>query len=54
MALISEACLSEEAVDRPDMVEIVVILSQIVTSSVEWDASLGGNSQVFSELLNGR
>ncbi|KAM3706300.1 hypothetical protein ACJW31_03G142700 [Castanea mollissima] len=40
MAEIAQCCLSEDAVDRPEMREIV--------------ASLGGNSQVFSGLFNGR
>lgn len=54
MAEIAERCLSEEAVDRPKMREIVVILTQIMTSALEWEASLGGNSQVFSGLFSGR
>lgn len=54
MAEIAHSCLSEEAVDRPEMLDIVVALSQIVASAREWEASLGGNSQVFSGLLNGR
>ncbi|KAL6351513.1 hypothetical protein AAG906_040867 [Vitis piasezkii] len=54
MAEIAEKCLSEEAVDRPKMREIVVILTQIMTSALEWEASLGGNSQVFSGLFSGR
>ncbi|XP_050372303.1 lysM domain receptor-like kinase 3 [Argentina anserina] len=54
MAEISEWCLSEEAVGRPEMREIVVLLSQIATASIEWEAQLGGNSQVFSGLFNGR
>ncbi|XP_024197374.1 lysM domain receptor-like kinase 3 [Rosa chinensis] len=54
MAEISEWCLSEEAVGRPEMREIVVLLSHIVTTSTEWEASLGGNSQVFSGLFSGR
>lgn len=54
MAEIAEWCLSEEAVERPEMREIVVMLSQIVVSSIEWEASLGGNSQVFSGIFNGR
>ncbi|KAL6294461.1 hypothetical protein ACE6H2_002603 [Prunus campanulata] len=48
MAEIAEWCLSEEAVERPEMREIVLMLSQIMVSSIEWEASLGGNSQVFS------
>ncbi|KAK8526424.1 hypothetical protein V6N12_020896 [Hibiscus sabdariffa] len=47
-------CLSDEAVNRPEMRDVVLILSQIVMSSVEWEVSLGGNSQVFSGIYNGR
>lgn len=54
MAELAVWCLSDEAVNRPEMREVVVTLSHIVMSSVEWDASLGGNSQVFSGLFNGR
>ncbi|KAM0984182.1 hypothetical protein PS2_011383 [Malus domestica] len=52
MAEIAEWCLSEEAVERPEMREIVVMLSQIATSSIKWEATLGGNSQVFSGVFN--
>ncbi|TQD68958.1 hypothetical protein C1H46_045509 [Malus baccata] len=48
MAEIAEWCMSEEAVERPEMREIVAMLSQIATSSIEWEATLGGDSQVFS------
>jgi hypothetical protein len=51
MAEIAEWCLSENAIDRPEIRDIVVTLSQIMMSSVEWEA---GNSQVFSGLFNGR
>lgn len=54
MAEIAEWCLSENAIDRPEIRDIVVTLSQLMMSSVEWEASLGGNSQVFSGLFNGR
>uniref|UniRef100_A0A7N2R1R2 Protein kinase domain-containing protein n=1 Tax=Quercus lobata TaxID=97700 RepID=A0A7N2R1R2_QUELO len=54
MAEIAQCCLSEDAVDRSEMREIVVSLSNLVTYSIEWEASLGGNSQVFSGLFNGR
>lgn len=54
MAEIAEWCLSEDALDRPEMREIVVTLSQIRMSSTEWEASLGGNSQVFSGIFDGR
>ncbi|KAI4328188.1 hypothetical protein L6164_020565 [Bauhinia variegata] len=47
-------CFSEEPIKRPEMREVVVTLSQLVMSSTEWEASLGGNSLVFSGLLNGR
>ncbi|KAK7855959.1 lysm domain receptor-like kinase 3 [Quercus suber] len=54
MAEIAQCFLSEDVVDRPEMREIVVSLSNLVTYSIEWEASLGGNSQVFSGLFNGR
>ncbi|XVE74984.1 hypothetical protein DITRI_Ditri12bG0061500 [Diplodiscus trichospermus] len=54
MAELAELCLSDEAVNRPEMRELVVILSKIVMSSVEWEASLGGSSQVFSGIFTGR
>ncbi|XP_031265360.1 lysM domain receptor-like kinase 3, partial [Pistacia vera] len=54
MAEVADWCLSEYAVNRPEIRDIIVTLSQIVISSTEWEASLGGNSQVFSGLFNGR
>lgn len=54
MAEIADWCLSEDPISRPEMGEIVVALSQTMISSVEWEASLGGNSQVFSGVFNGR
>jgi hypothetical protein len=54
MAELSRWCLSEEPVDRPEMKEIVVAVSKIVMSSIEWEASLGGDSQVFSGVFDGR
>lgn len=54
LAEISEWCLREDAINRPEMREVVVALSQIRVSSFEWEASLGGNSQVFSGVFNGR
>ncbi|XP_058080049.1 lysM domain receptor-like kinase 3 [Magnolia sinica] len=54
MAEIAGWCLNEEPVNRPEMRDIVVMLSQIMVASVEWEASLGGKSQVFSGILNGR
>ncbi|GAY36258.1 hypothetical protein CUMW_020980 [Citrus unshiu] len=54
MAAVAEWCLNGDAVDRPEMRDIVAILSQIMITSTEWEASLGGDSQVFSGLFNGR
>ncbi|KAI9111899.1 hypothetical protein K1719_017589 [Acacia pycnantha] len=51
---IAERCLREEPIERPEMREIVVVLSQILMSSTEWEASLGGNSEVFSGVFTGR
>ncbi|KAM7487273.1 hypothetical protein LguiB_024757 [Lonicera macranthoides] len=54
IAEIADWCLSEDPFNRPEMQEIVVALSTIVMSSTQWEASLGGNSQVFSGVFNGR
>ncbi|MCE0482105.1 hypothetical protein HAX54_040507 [Datura stramonium] len=54
MTEIADWCLSENAINRPEMREVVVALSQIRTSSTEWEASLGGDSVVFSGVFNGR
>ncbi|QCD90661.1 hypothetical protein DEO72_LG4g1618 [Vigna unguiculata] len=54
MAEVGHWCLCEDPNDRPVMRDIVVALSQIVMSSTEWEASLGGDSQVFSGVLDGR
>ncbi|KAG6422614.1 hypothetical protein SASPL_119193 [Salvia splendens] len=54
MAEIAEWCLSEEAVDRPEMREVVVALARIRMSSIEWEASLGGGSKIFSGVFSGR
>ncbi|KAK6139206.1 hypothetical protein DH2020_027042 [Rehmannia glutinosa] len=54
MAEIAEWCLSEEAIDRPQMREVVDALSRIRMSSIEWEASLGGSSQIFSGVFSGR
>lgn len=52
MAEIADWCLSEEAINRPEM-RVVQKLSMIVVSSVEREASLGGSS-IFSGVFNGR
>ncbi|KAI3673531.1 hypothetical protein L6452_39654 [Arctium lappa] len=54
MAETAFLCLSEDPANRPEMRDVVSILAQIVMASIEWEASLGGKSQVFSGLFNGR
>ncbi|XP_022775846.1 lysM domain receptor-like kinase 3 [Durio zibethinus] len=54
MAELAEWCLSDDPVKRPEMREIVITLSQILMSSVEWEASLGGSRHVFSGIFEGR
>uniref|UniRef100_A0ACD5YC85 Uncharacterized protein n=1 Tax=Avena sativa TaxID=4498 RepID=A0ACD5YC85_AVESA len=51
---ISMRCLSEDPLDRPEMREIMSMLSQIHLASIEWEASLGGDAEVFSGVCNGR
>ncbi|KAJ4840650.1 hypothetical protein Tsubulata_033206, partial [Turnera subulata] len=54
MAKLARQCLSEDPVDRPEIREVVQILSQILMSSIEWEASLGGSSQIFTAVFDGR
>nr|XP_043638603.1 lysM domain receptor-like kinase 3 [Erigeron canadensis] len=54
MAETSFLCMNENPANRPEMHTVVTILGQIVMSSIEWEASLGGKSQVFSGLFSGR
>ncbi|KAE8669834.1 LysM domain receptor-like kinase 3 [Hibiscus syriacus] len=54
VAMLAKQCVDEDSIVRPDMKEIVINLSQILLSSVEWEATLAGNSQVFSGLVQGR
>ncbi|XP_024174100.1 lysM domain receptor-like kinase 3 [Rosa chinensis] len=54
MGEIARWCSSEDPVNRPEMHEIVQSLSQILMYSIEWEASLGGKSEVFSGLFSGR
>ncbi|KAL6615368.1 hypothetical protein ACP70R_037638 [Stipagrostis hirtigluma subsp. patula] len=54
MANISMWCLSEDPLNRPEMREIMPTLSQIHLTSIEWEASLGGDGEVFSGVFNGR
>ncbi|XP_020226407.1 lysM domain receptor-like kinase 3 [Cajanus cajan] len=54
MAMLAKQCVDEDPIVRPDMRQVVISLSQILLSSVEWEATLAGNSQVFSGLVQGR
>lgn len=54
MAMLAKQCVEEDPILRPDMKQVVVTLSQILLSSMEWESSLAGNSQVFSGLKHGR
>ncbi|CAO2190590.1 unnamed protein product [Urochloa humidicola] len=54
MANISMWCLNEDPMNRPEMRDIMPTLSQIHLTSIEWEASLGGDNEVFSGVANGR
>ncbi|KAJ4957414.1 hypothetical protein NE237_024525 [Protea cynaroides] len=54
MAMLAKQCVDHDPILRPDMKQVVISLSQILLSSVEWEATLAGNSQVFSGLVQGR
>uniref|UniRef100_A0A0E0JJW3 Protein kinase domain-containing protein n=1 Tax=Oryza punctata TaxID=4537 RepID=A0A0E0JJW3_ORYPU len=54
LANISMWCLSEDPLHRPEMREVMPILAQIHMASIEWEASLGGDGEVFSGVSNGR
>ncbi|XP_025818824.1 lysM domain receptor-like kinase 3 isoform X2 [Panicum hallii] len=54
MANISMWCLSEDPMNRPEMRDIMPTLSQIHLTSIEWEASLGGDGEVFSGVSIGR
>ncbi|KAJ4842867.1 LysM domain receptor-like kinase 3 [Turnera subulata] len=54
LAMLARQCVDEDPILRPDMKQVVISLSQIVLSSIEWEATLAGNSQVFSGLVQGR
>lgn len=54
MAAISMWCFSDDPMDRPEMREVTTKLSHILMASIEWEASLGGNGEVFSGVFNGR
>ncbi|KAI3463300.1 hypothetical protein Pfo_019963 [Paulownia fortunei] len=54
MAMLGKQCVDDDPILRPDMKQVVISLSQILLSSVEWEATLAGSSQVFSGLVQGR
>ncbi|KAJ4749647.1 Protein kinase superfamily protein [Rhynchospora pubera] len=54
MAMLAKRCVDEDPILRPDMKQVVISLSQILLSSIEWEATLAGNSQIFSGLVQGR
>ncbi|KAI3763342.1 hypothetical protein L1987_53796 [Smallanthus sonchifolius] len=54
MATLAKQCVEDDPILRPDMKQVVISLSHILLSSVEWEATLAGNSQVFSGLVQGR
>ncbi|XP_071709963.1 lysM domain receptor-like kinase 3 [Rutidosis leptorrhynchoides] len=54
MATLAKQCVEDDPILRPDTKQIVISLSHILLSSVEWEATLAGNSQVFSGLVQGR
>ncbi|KAJ0775925.1 putative protein kinase RLK-Pelle-LysM family [Helianthus annuus] len=54
MAMLAKQCVEDDPILRPDMKQVVITLSHILLSSVEWEATLAGNSQVFSGLVQGR
>ncbi|KAJ7296329.1 hypothetical protein O6H91_Y130800 [Diphasiastrum complanatum] len=54
MAVIARSCVEEKAMSRPDMKSIVFSLSKILQSSVEYEAAMAGDSQVFSGISHGR
>ncbi|KAH6782320.1 protein kinase family protein / peptidoglycan-binding LysM domain-containing protein [Perilla frutescens var. hirtella] len=54
VAMLAKQCVDDDPILRPDMKQVVISLSQILLSSIEWEATLAGNSQVFSGLVQGR
>ncbi|KAL2462614.1 LysM domain receptor-like kinase 3 [Forsythia ovata] len=54
MAILAKQCVDDDPILRPDMKQVVISLSHILLSSVEWEATLAGNSLVFSGLIQGR
>jgi hypothetical protein len=47
-------CLSEDPLNRPETRDIMSTLGQIHLASIEWEASLCGDGEVFSGVSYGR
>ncbi|KAJ7548575.1 hypothetical protein O6H91_07G017700 [Diphasiastrum complanatum] len=54
MATLAKQCVEEDPCLRPDMKQVVFVLSQILFESIEWEATLAGGGQVFSGIFQGR
>lgn len=54
VAQLAKYCVQEDPVLRPDMRDVVFVLSQTLVSSMEWEACVAGSNQIFSDLLEGR
>lgn len=54
MAILAKQCVDEDPILRPDMRQVVIALSRIYLSSIEWEATLAGNSRVFTGVFQGR
>ncbi|AQK91789.1 lysM domain receptor-like kinase 3 [Zea mays] len=54
MANVSMWCLSEDPLNRPETRDIMSTLGQIHLASIEWEASLCGDGEVFSGVSYGR
>ncbi|KAJ6394628.1 hypothetical protein OIU77_023773 [Salix suchowensis] len=47
LAMLAKQCVDEDPILRPDMKQVVISLSQIVLSSIEWEATLAGQQPSF-------
>ncbi|KAL2553984.1 Protein kinase family protein [Forsythia ovata] len=44
-AMLAKQCVDEDPILRPDMKQVVISLSQILLSSIEWEATLAGTAK---------
>ncbi|XP_002974347.2 lysM domain receptor-like kinase 3 [Selaginella moellendorffii] len=54
VSVLGKQCVEEDPLLRPDMKQVVFTLSHVLFNSIEWEATLAGNSQVFSGIMQGR